>query len=190
MARLGHGVFGFNQRQSQRLVVSVQSACLQLFCIELMIYHKCGADTTRTDVKQRWCCVSPCEWGYRRPRSSSRIPQSPNTQVSNLSSSRQRTCHSCGDASVHDWRRWRSVCGFAGISLYDFIMQNYVMVLHSFRYRKNQKYFILIHNNIYFQEFVEYVTQMFLCIICQEVAVTPVTTPCLHNFCLVCWHYS
>uniref|UniRef100_A0A2H1V1V5 SFRICE_013827 n=1 Tax=Spodoptera frugiperda TaxID=7108 RepID=A0A2H1V1V5_SPOFR len=36
------------------------------------------------------------------------------------------------------------------------------------------------------KEFVEYVTQMFLCIICQEVAVTPVTTPCLHNFCLAC----
>ncbi|KAG6459380.1 hypothetical protein O3G_MSEX011347 [Manduca sexta] len=36
------------------------------------------------------------------------------------------------------------------------------------------------------KEFVEYVTQVFLCIICQEVAVTPVTTPCLHNFCLAC----
>ncbi|CAH0703679.1 unnamed protein product [Spodoptera exigua] len=36
------------------------------------------------------------------------------------------------------------------------------------------------------KEFVDYVTQMFLCIICQEVAVSPVTTPCLHNFCLAC----
>ncbi|CAB3258852.1 unnamed protein product [Arctia plantaginis] len=36
------------------------------------------------------------------------------------------------------------------------------------------------------KEFVEYVTQMFLCIICQEVAVSPVTTPCLHNFCMAC----
>ncbi|KAM3968509.1 E3 ubiquitin-protein ligase UHRF1 [Aphomia sociella] len=36
------------------------------------------------------------------------------------------------------------------------------------------------------REFIEYVTQVFLCIICQEVAVTPVTTPCLHNFCLSC----
>ncbi|XP_026756776.2 E3 ubiquitin-protein ligase UHRF1-like [Galleria mellonella] len=35
-------------------------------------------------------------------------------------------------------------------------------------------------------QFIEYLTQMFLCIICQEVAVTPVTTPCLHNFCLSC----
>ncbi|XP_059059747.1 E3 ubiquitin-protein ligase UHRF1-like [Achroia grisella] len=36
------------------------------------------------------------------------------------------------------------------------------------------------------REFIEYITQMFLCIICQEVAATPVTTPCLHNFCLSC----
>ncbi|XP_021188039.3 E3 ubiquitin-protein ligase UHRF1 [Helicoverpa armigera] len=36
------------------------------------------------------------------------------------------------------------------------------------------------------KEFVEYVTQVFLCIICQEVAVSPVTTPCLHNFCMAC----
>ncbi|XP_075990910.1 E3 ubiquitin-protein ligase UHRF1-like [Anticarsia gemmatalis] len=36
------------------------------------------------------------------------------------------------------------------------------------------------------KEFVEYVTQMFLCIICQEVAASPVTTPCLHNFCMAC----
>ncbi|KAJ8737282.1 hypothetical protein PYW07_000553 [Mythimna separata] len=36
------------------------------------------------------------------------------------------------------------------------------------------------------KEFVEYVTQMFLCIICQDVAVSPVTTPCLHNFCMAC----
>ncbi|XP_049885091.1 E3 ubiquitin-protein ligase UHRF1-like [Pectinophora gossypiella] len=36
------------------------------------------------------------------------------------------------------------------------------------------------------KEFVEHVTQVFLCIICQEVAVNPVTTPCLHNFCMAC----
>lgn len=36
------------------------------------------------------------------------------------------------------------------------------------------------------QEFVESVMQGFLCIICQDVAVTPVTTPCLHNFCMAC----
>ncbi|XP_053623803.1 E3 ubiquitin-protein ligase UHRF1-like [Plodia interpunctella] len=36
------------------------------------------------------------------------------------------------------------------------------------------------------RDFVEHVTQVFLCIICQEVAVIPVTTPCLHNFCLAC----
>ncbi|CAG4977879.1 unnamed protein product [Colias eurytheme] len=36
------------------------------------------------------------------------------------------------------------------------------------------------------KEFIEHVTQVFLCIICQEVAVTPVTTPCLHNFCTGC----
>lgn len=36
------------------------------------------------------------------------------------------------------------------------------------------------------KEFVEYVTQMFLCIICQEVTVSPVTTPCFHNFCMSC----
>ncbi|CAH2985650.1 unnamed protein product [Chilo suppressalis] len=36
------------------------------------------------------------------------------------------------------------------------------------------------------KEFVEHVTQVFLCIICQEVAVGPVTTPCLHNFCMGC----
>ncbi|XP_073950182.1 E3 ubiquitin-protein ligase UHRF1-like isoform X2 [Choristoneura fumiferana] len=36
------------------------------------------------------------------------------------------------------------------------------------------------------KEFVEYVSQMFLCIICQEVAAGPVTTPCLHNFCGAC----
>ncbi|XP_063837600.1 E3 ubiquitin-protein ligase UHRF1-like [Ostrinia nubilalis] len=36
------------------------------------------------------------------------------------------------------------------------------------------------------KEFVEHVTQVFLCIICQEVAVSPVTTPCLHNFCMAC----
>ncbi|CAG4983934.1 unnamed protein product [Parnassius apollo] len=36
------------------------------------------------------------------------------------------------------------------------------------------------------KEFVEHVTQVFLCIICQEVAANPVTTPCLHNFCLAC----
>ncbi|CAG9782394.1 unnamed protein product [Diatraea saccharalis] len=36
------------------------------------------------------------------------------------------------------------------------------------------------------KEFVEHVTQVFLCIICQDVAVNPVTTPCLHNFCMGC----
>lgn len=36
------------------------------------------------------------------------------------------------------------------------------------------------------KEFVEYVTQVYLCIICQEVVASPVTTPCLHNFCLAC----
>ncbi|XP_063392583.1 E3 ubiquitin-protein ligase UHRF1-like [Cydia fagiglandana] len=36
------------------------------------------------------------------------------------------------------------------------------------------------------KEFVEYVGQMFLCIICQEVAAGAVTTPCLHNFCGAC----
>ncbi|XP_048006035.1 E3 ubiquitin-protein ligase UHRF1-like [Leguminivora glycinivorella] len=36
------------------------------------------------------------------------------------------------------------------------------------------------------KEFVEYVSQMFLCIICQEVAAGPVTTKCLHNFCGAC----
>ncbi|XP_047544031.1 E3 ubiquitin-protein ligase UHRF1-like [Vanessa atalanta] len=36
------------------------------------------------------------------------------------------------------------------------------------------------------KEFIEHVTQVFLCIICQEVAVSPVTTPCLHNFCMAC----
>ncbi|KAJ2954656.1 hypothetical protein O0L34_g2952 [Tuta absoluta] len=36
------------------------------------------------------------------------------------------------------------------------------------------------------KDFVEQVTQVFLCIICQEVAVSPVTTPCLHNFCMAC----
>ncbi|XP_050683115.1 E3 ubiquitin-protein ligase UHRF1-like isoform X2 [Leptidea sinapis] len=36
------------------------------------------------------------------------------------------------------------------------------------------------------KEFVEHVTQQFLCIICQEVAAGPVTTACLHNFCLTC----
>ncbi|XP_013184973.1 E3 ubiquitin-protein ligase UHRF1 [Amyelois transitella] len=36
------------------------------------------------------------------------------------------------------------------------------------------------------REFVEHITQVFLCIICQEVTATPVTTPCLHNFCLAC----
>ncbi|CAH2036157.1 unnamed protein product, partial [Iphiclides podalirius] len=36
------------------------------------------------------------------------------------------------------------------------------------------------------KEFVERVTQVFLCIICQEVTVNPVTTPCSHNFCSAC----
>ncbi|KAL4717783.1 hypothetical protein ACJJTC_000932 [Scirpophaga incertulas] len=36
------------------------------------------------------------------------------------------------------------------------------------------------------KEFIEHVTQAFLCIICQDVAVNPVTTPCHHNFCLSC----
>ncbi|XP_026331879.1 E3 ubiquitin-protein ligase UHRF1-like [Hyposmocoma kahamanoa] len=33
---------------------------------------------------------------------------------------------------------------------------------------------------------VDHVTQVFLCIICQDVPVGPVTTPCLHNFCMAC----
>ncbi|XP_032527455.2 E3 ubiquitin-protein ligase UHRF1-like [Danaus plexippus] len=36
------------------------------------------------------------------------------------------------------------------------------------------------------KEFIEHVTQVFLCIICQDVAVNPVTTPCSHNFCIGC----
>ncbi|XP_072931393.1 E3 ubiquitin-protein ligase UHRF1-like [Epargyreus clarus] len=36
------------------------------------------------------------------------------------------------------------------------------------------------------QDFIEHVTEVFRCIICQGVAVNPVTTPCLHNFCLSC----
>ncbi|XP_041987386.1 E3 ubiquitin-protein ligase UHRF1-like [Aricia agestis] len=36
------------------------------------------------------------------------------------------------------------------------------------------------------KEFIEHLTQAFLCIICQDVAVNPVTTPCLHNFCMGC----
>ncbi|KPJ15503.1 E3 ubiquitin-protein ligase UHRF1 [Papilio machaon] len=36
------------------------------------------------------------------------------------------------------------------------------------------------------KEFIEQVTQAFLCIICQDVAVNPITTPCCHNFCLAC----
>lgn len=36
------------------------------------------------------------------------------------------------------------------------------------------------------KEFVEFVSMQFLCIICQEVAASPVTTPCLHNFCMAC----
>ncbi|CAF4744509.1 unnamed protein product [Pieris macdunnoughi] len=36
------------------------------------------------------------------------------------------------------------------------------------------------------KEFIEHVTQVFLCIICQDVTVSPVTTPCLHNFCMAC----
>ncbi|XP_011568402.3 E3 ubiquitin-protein ligase UHRF1 [Plutella xylostella] len=34
--------------------------------------------------------------------------------------------------------------------------------------------------------FVENVTTVFLCIICQDVPANPVTTPCLHNFCMGC----
>lgn len=36
------------------------------------------------------------------------------------------------------------------------------------------------------QQFIEHVTQVFLCIICQEVVAGPVTTPCSHNFCMGC----
>ncbi|GBP16159.1 E3 ubiquitin-protein ligase UHRF1 [Eumeta japonica] len=36
------------------------------------------------------------------------------------------------------------------------------------------------------QQFVEHMTQVFLCIICQEVVAHPVTTKCQHNFCLTC----
>ncbi|XP_034839518.1 E3 ubiquitin-protein ligase UHRF1-like [Maniola hyperantus] len=36
------------------------------------------------------------------------------------------------------------------------------------------------------KEVIENVMQVFRCIICQGLAVSPVTTPCLHNFCLSC----
>ncbi|XP_045784907.1 E3 ubiquitin-protein ligase UHRF1-like [Maniola jurtina] len=36
------------------------------------------------------------------------------------------------------------------------------------------------------KELIEHVMQVFRCIICQGLAVSPVTTPCLHNFCLSC----
>ncbi|XP_045779852.1 E3 ubiquitin-protein ligase UHRF1-like [Maniola jurtina] len=36
------------------------------------------------------------------------------------------------------------------------------------------------------KELIENVMEVFRCIICQGLAVSPVTTPCLHNFCLSC----
>ncbi|KAJ0183607.1 hypothetical protein K1T71_000030 [Dendrolimus kikuchii] len=36
------------------------------------------------------------------------------------------------------------------------------------------------------KEFVDYLAAVFICSICQDVAADPVTTPCLHNFCLDC----
>ncbi|XP_023951353.2 E3 ubiquitin-protein ligase UHRF1 [Bicyclus anynana] len=35
-------------------------------------------------------------------------------------------------------------------------------------------------------KFIDQVQQVFRCIICQGLAISPVTTPCLHNFCLNC----
>ncbi|XP_068626889.1 E3 ubiquitin-protein ligase UHRF1-like [Battus philenor] len=40
--------------------------------------------------------------------------------------------------------------------------------------------------NLEKKDFVEFVTETFLCIICQNIVVNPVTTECSHNFCLSC----